>query len=66
MTDEMLQQQALDAATELKRWGEPVTLPPMNAAERRIVHIALQEQADIQSESIGDGARKQIVISLKK
>ena len=61
-----LRQQALDAAKEVKRWGESVTLPPLNAHDRRIIHISLQDDAELQTESIGDGAKKSIVISLKK
>ena len=64
--EEMLAQQALDAAKEVKRWGEPVTLPPMNAHDRRIIHITLQEENELQTESLGDGAKKSVVISLKK
>jgi len=61
-----LKQQALDAGKEVKRWGEPVTLPPLNAHDRRIIHITLQDDTELQSESIGDGIKKSIVISLKK
>lgn len=64
--DEMLRQQAIDAAKEVRRWGESVTLPPMNAHERRIIHITLETESDIQTESPGDGSRKSVVISLKK
>lgn len=63
---EMLHQQALDAAKEVKRWGESVTLPEMNAHDRRIIHIALKEDGEVKTESIGDGNRKEVVISLKK
>lgn len=64
--DDILKQQALDAAKEVRRWGEFVTLPPMNAHDRRIVHITLEEETDIQTESSGDGTHKSVIISLKK
>lgn len=64
--DDILRQQALDAAKELRRWGEPVSLPEMNAHDRRIIHITLEGEADIQTESRGDGAYKSVVVSLKK
>lgn len=64
--DEVLRQQALDAAKEVRRWGESVSLPAMNAHDRRIIHITLEEQSDLQTESEGEGSRKSIVISLKK
>ncbi len=66
LSEEQLQAQALDAAKEVKRWGEPVTLPKMNAHDRRIIHVTLQEDAEITTRSEGDGALKKVVISLKK
>ena len=64
--DDILRQQALDAAKEVRRWGEPKTLPAMNAHDRRVIHITLENEADLQTESEGDGPKKSIVISLKK
>ena len=66
LSEEQLQAQALDAAKEVKRWGEPVTLPKMNAHDRRIIHVTLQEDAEITTCSEGEGALKKVVISLKK
>ncbi len=63
---EILRQQAIDAAKEAKRWGEPVTLPKMNAHDRRIIHITLQEDPEISTESIGEGSLKKVVIAVKK
>lgn len=64
--EDILRQQAIDASKEVRRWGEPVTLQEMNAHDRRIVHITLENESDIQTESIGNGAKKSVVISLKK
>jgi len=64
--DDILRQQALDAAKEVRRWGEAKTLPAMNAHDRRIIHITLENETDLQTESEGDGPKKSIVISLKK
>jgi spoIIIJ-associated protein len=63
--EETLRQQAMDAAKEVKRWGEPVTLPPMNAHDRRIIHITLQDDDELKTDSEGEGSRKKVVISLK-
>ena len=65
-TDEQLRQQALDSAKEVRRWGEAVTLPQMNSHDRRIIHITLENEADLVTESVGDGNFKSVVISLKK
>ena len=64
--EDILQQQALDAAKEVRRWGESVTLPAMNSHDRRIIHITLENEPDLHTESIGDGAIKSVVVSLKK
>ncbi len=64
--NEVLTKQAVDAAKEVKRWGESVTLPMMNAHDRRLVHISLQDDKEIITESHGDGNKKSVVISLNK
>ncbi len=64
--DDNLRQQALDSAKEVRRWGEPKTLPPMNSHDRRIIHITLENEADLVTESSGEGALKSVTISLKK
>lgn len=64
--EEMLSQQALDAAKEVKRWGESVTLPPMNSHDRRIIHVTLQDDTELQTTSEGDGSLKKVIISLKQ
>ena len=63
---EQLEQQAIDAAKEVKRWGEPVKMPEMNAHDRRIIHMTLKNDPEVQTESEGEGAFKKVVISLKK
>ena len=63
---EQLEQLARDAAKEVKRWGDPVKMPEMNAHDRRIIHMTLRDDPDIVTESEGEGAMKKVVISLKK
>ena len=64
--EETLTRQALDAAKEVKRWGDPTTLPKMNAHERRLIHVALDGDKEITTTSMGDGNLKNVVISLSK
>lgn len=52
-------------AEKAKRTGEAVKLEPMNAAERRIIHLALQNDNEVTTESEGEGRYRHIVISLK-
>lgn len=63
--DDVLRQQALDAAKEVHQWGSPKTLPPMNSHDRRIVHITLESDTALTTNSIGDGENRSVVIALK-
>ncbi|MBN2569655.1 MAG: protein jag [Deltaproteobacteria bacterium] len=50
-----------------KRTKKPVTVNPMNAHDRRIVHLALQKDKDLTTKSRGEGNfRKIIIIPTKK
>lgn len=42
-----------------------VTLEPMTAYERKIIHTKLQDHEKIKTESIGEGEHRRVVISLK-
>ncbi|UDQ98118.1 R3H domain-containing nucleic acid-binding protein [Lentisphaerota bacterium WC36G] len=64
--NDILVKQAIDAAKEVKRWGEAVTLPMMNAHDRRLIHITLQDDNEIVTQSHGEGNKKSVVISLNK
>lgn len=51
------------AAEEVVACGEPVLLEPLSAADRRIIHLALVDDARVTTESQGLGAEKRIRIS---
>ena len=53
---------ALRQGERAKRSGKPVTLNPMNAHDRRIVHLALQPDKDVKTKSRGEGLYKKIII----
>ena len=59
-----LQALALKLAAEVKETEKTRTIPPLNPAERRIVHLVLQEDKTIRSRSVGDGLFKKILIYL--
>lgn len=63
--DEKLRMQAIDAAKEVRLFGEAKTLPPMNPHDRRIIHLTLENEVGIVTESIGDGDCRSVVISPK-
>lgn len=45
--------------------NEPVPLYPMPAADRRIIHLAVEEVPDLESESVGEGRQRRVVIKPK-
>ena len=47
-----LVKKAKDAADKVRRWGDVVELEPMAAYERRIVHQALREDPDVETQSV--------------
>jgi spoIIIJ-associated protein len=57
-----LERLAGDTAREVRRRQRPQTLPPMNPAERRIIHLALAEDVDVITESEGRGFFKRVTI----
>jgi len=46
--------------------GKAVTVGPFNAQERRIIHLALQQDSLVKIESIGEGPLKKISILPRK
>ncbi|HEX8173225.1 MAG TPA: R3H domain-containing nucleic acid-binding protein [Thermoanaerobaculia bacterium] len=59
---EELGQRAREAADRVRREGGEELLPAMTPIERRIVHLALQDDADVTTESRGDGFYKRVAI----
>ena len=61
--EETLQQLAKKMADRVAKYGRPVTLEPMNAYERRIIHSTIQEMEGITTHSIGQENERRIVIN---
>ena len=53
---------AKELAELVKEDGKTQAIPPLNPSERRVVHVALQDDKDIRSRSVGDGLFKKILI----
>jgi len=64
--EKALVKMAGEVAEEVKRKGEPRELEPMNPTERRIIHLALQDDKDVQTTSTGEGGRRRVVLSPRK
>lgn len=59
---ESLEELALRSANEAKRTKSPQLLPPLSPGERRLVHLALSKDPDVETESEGDGFLKRVAV----
>ncbi len=64
--DEKLRELALYLADRAKTLGKPQSTRPLSSYHRRIVHLALQADTDIQTRSKGEGSMKRVVILRKR
>ncbi|HEY6928270.1 MAG TPA: R3H domain-containing nucleic acid-binding protein [Thermoanaerobaculia bacterium] len=59
---ESLEELAHRSAEEAKRTRRPQLLPPLSPGERRLIHLALAEDPDVETESEGDGFLKRVAV----
>ena len=57
-----LHDKAIDYAALVKQNGKTQVIPALNPSERRVVHVALQDDSEIRSRSVGDGLFKKVLI----
>jgi spoIIIJ-associated protein len=57
---------ALRAARQVKMTGDAITLDAMQAFERRAIHLALQDDPDVGSSSIGEDPDRRVVVGPRK
>ena len=50
------------AAERVRKSGMPYAFAPMSSRERRIVHLALRDFADLRTESDGETAQRHVVV----
>jgi len=53
-------------ADKAQKTGKPATINQMTAQDRRIVHLALKDDARVRTQSMGDGYYRRLVIFPKK
>jgi spoIIIJ-associated protein len=63
---EHLMQLALRSADQVAKTGRSLALEPMPPNERRIIHLALRDHAEVYTESSGEGERRKIQILPKR
>ena len=61
-----LHELALRVADRVASTGQAVSLEPMPAAERRVIHVALAEHPSVSTESSGVGEARQVTIAPKE
>ena len=60
-----LQAMARFAADNVRKNERPFTFGKLNSTERRVIHLVLQEEPDLITESVGDGRDRRLQIRLK-
>ena len=53
------------AAGHVRKNGIPFTFGVLNSTERRIIHLSLQPEEDLITESVGDGRERRLQVRLK-
>ena len=64
--EESLVKLAHRIAAQVRETGRGVPLEPMPARERRIIHLALKDDPDVVTQSIGEGERRRVTIVPKQ
>ena len=60
--EDFLKAKALSLAKQVKSAGKQVTMEPLDAADRRIVHAVLKGDPSVETKSVGHGSVKSIVV----
>jgi spoIIIJ-associated protein len=53
------------AADQVRKSGRPFTFGVLNSTERRIIHLTLQQESDLFTESVGDGRERRLQVRLQ-
>jgi spoIIIJ-associated protein len=60
-----LQAMARFAAQNVRKNGRPFTFGVLNSTERRVIHLTLQVEEDLATESVGAGRDRRLQVRLK-
>ncbi|HWR36549.1 MAG TPA: R3H domain-containing nucleic acid-binding protein [Clostridia bacterium] len=50
------------AAEKVRHTKEPYSFAPMSSRERRVLHLALRDEADLRTESAGEGPQRHLIL----
>lgn len=62
---EKIMRLAEDAAQKVRDYGREFEMRPMNAYERRVVHMVLADKPELETESVGDDPNRKVVVRPK-
>lgn len=62
--EEALQEKAEAVAQKVLESGKSLSLEPMTAQDRRIVHLALADRDDLRTYTAGEGSRRRVIVAL--
>lgn len=63
--EDTVRKMTLSAIDQVKLTTQPMELTPMKPADRRVVHMVVKEDETLETESIGEGEERRVVIKLK-
>ena len=61
--EERLRDRAREAVERARETGRSVTMEPMSAQDRRVVHLVLAEEEGLRTYTIGGGPRRRVVVA---
>jgi spoIIIJ-associated protein len=61
--DRALAEEARDLARAVRADGKPRITEPLNAYERRVVHVALSDETGVTTYSVGEGAARRVTVA---
>ena len=61
-----LETMALNASERVRMTKQAIVLPYLTSSERRLIHVSLSSDPDVQTYSEGEGRRRRLVISPKE
>ncbi len=57
-----IQLSAETAAEKVRATGQPFSFPPSNSRERRLLHMAFRNMDDVETQSLGEGLERYLVV----
>lgn len=64
--DDRLREMAKVLADKVRHTGRPFSTKPLSSYHRRVIHLYLQDNEDVQTRSVGDGPQKRVLITPRR